>query len=112
MSQFGQKGGVNIFQKCLKFKNFPSVSNFLVFFSDASPKVVLQQKVVIVVKLHPERADLTPFQLVEVKVDFVLAYHIKKEEKNKDGTHTHTQLLTEGITLGTFLKFYVSGTLF
>ena len=51
MSQFGQRGGVNIFQKCLKFKNVPNVGggvgvnpnwdivpNFLVFFSDASPK--------------------------------------------------------------------------
>ena len=46
-------------------------------------KVVLLQKVVIDVKLHAEREDLTPFQLVEVKVDFVLAYHIKKEEKTR-----------------------------
>ena len=25
MSQFGQRGGVNIFQKCLQFKNAPKV---------------------------------------------------------------------------------------
>ena len=34
MSQFGQRGGVNIFQKCLKFKNVPNwdiVPNFLDF---------------------------------------------------------------------------------
>ena len=45
-----RRGGVNIFQKCLKFKNVPNVRggggvnpnwdivpNFLVFFSDACP---------------------------------------------------------------------------
>ena len=51
MSQFGQRGGVNIFQKCLKFKNVPNVGGggegatligtlsqiFSFFFSDASP---------------------------------------------------------------------------
>ena len=47
------RGGVNFFQKCLKFKNVPNVGggggvnpnwdivpNFLVFFSDASPKIL------------------------------------------------------------------------
>ena len=52
MSQFGQRGGVKIFQKCLKFKNVPKVGGgggqpylmgtlsqiFLIFYFDASPK--------------------------------------------------------------------------
>ena len=55
MSQIDQKGGVSIFQKCLKFKNVSNVGggggvnpnwdivpNFTIFFSDASPKDITQ----------------------------------------------------------------------
>ena len=55
MSQFGQKGVVNIFQKCPKFKNVPKVGRmgggptligtlsqiFSIFYFDASPKNVM-----------------------------------------------------------------------
>ena len=50
MSQIGKKGGVSIFQKCLKFKNVPKVGwgggvnpnwdivpNFSILYFDASP---------------------------------------------------------------------------
>ena len=53
MSQFGKKGGVSIFQKCLKFKNVPKVGGgggstligtlsqiFSIFHFDGSPKNV------------------------------------------------------------------------
>ena len=55
MSQFGKKGGVSIFQKCLKFKNVPKVGGggegstligtlsqiFSIFYFDASPRMLV-----------------------------------------------------------------------
>ena len=75
MSQFGLRGGISIFQKCLKFKNVPKVGGgegstligtlsqiFLIFYFDASPQLIQSNAPPSQAKLQLLLLNLVVFQ--------------------------------------------------